>query len=155
MITTVSQYGRVVATPQRTEFSAVAGVTHKDLLLETPVALPILQVAIPLTQFFQFAPVLLVLFHLGLVSQLVLLARKTLEFDAAVRSLEYMRRYPRWPLSRIAAETGFTDHAHCTRVFRRVFGVTPSQVRLVAREIVAADARSIHLGRPPLAPANG
>jgi uncharacterized protein YjbI with pentapeptide repeats len=71
---------------------AVAGVTHKDLLLETPVSLPILQVAIPLTQFFQFAPVLLVLFHLGLVSQLVLLARKTLEFDAAVRSLEYTDR---------------------------------------------------------------
>jgi uncharacterized protein YjbI with pentapeptide repeats len=67
---------------------AVAGVTHKDLLLETPVTLPILQVSIPQTQFFQFAPVLVVLFHLGLVAQLALLARKTLEFDAAVRSLE-------------------------------------------------------------------
>lgn len=67
---------------------AVAGVTHKDLLLETPVSLPILQVSIPQSQFFQFAPVLLVLFHLGLVAQLVLLARKTLEFDQAVRALE-------------------------------------------------------------------
>ena len=67
---------------------AVAGVTHKDLLLETPVSLPILQVSIPLAQFFQFAPILLVLFHLGLVAQLVLLARKTLEFDSAVRALE-------------------------------------------------------------------
>jgi uncharacterized protein YjbI with pentapeptide repeats len=71
---------------------AVAGVTHKDLLLETPVALPILQVNIPLTQFFQFAPILLVLFHLGLISQLVLLARKTLEFDASVRALEVTDR---------------------------------------------------------------
>ena len=71
---------------------AVAGVTHKDLLLETPVALPILQVNIQLTQFFQFAPVLLVLFHMGLVSQLVLLARKTLEFDGAVRALEVSDR---------------------------------------------------------------
>lgn len=67
---------------------AVAGVTHKDLLLETPVALPIMQVAIPITQFFQFAPVLLVLMHLGLLSQLVLLARKTIEFDQAIRLLE-------------------------------------------------------------------
>lgn len=67
---------------------AIAGVTHKDLLLETPVTLPILQVNIQLTQFFKFAAVLLVLFHLGLISQLVLLARKTLEFDTAVRSLE-------------------------------------------------------------------
>ncbi len=71
---------------------AVAGVTHKDLLLETPVTLPILQVNIQLTQFFQFAPVLLVLFHLGVISQLVLLARKTLEFDTAVRALEVSDR---------------------------------------------------------------
>ncbi len=67
---------------------AVAGVTHRDLLLETPVSLPILQVDIPLTQFFQFAPIILVLFHLGVVGQLVLLARKTLEFDNAIRLLE-------------------------------------------------------------------
>jgi uncharacterized protein YjbI with pentapeptide repeats len=71
---------------------AVAGVTHKDLLLETPVNLPILQVSIQLTQFFQFAPVLLVLFHLGVISQLVLLARKTLEFDHAVQALELTAR---------------------------------------------------------------
>ncbi len=71
---------------------AVAGVTHKDLLLETPVTLPILQVNIQLTQFFRFAAVLLVLFHLGLISQLVLLARKTLEFDSAVRALEVSDR---------------------------------------------------------------
>lgn len=67
---------------------AVAGVTHRDLLLETPVSLPILQVSIQLAQFFQFAPVILVLLHLGVVSQLVLLARKTLEFDHAIRLLE-------------------------------------------------------------------
>ncbi len=67
---------------------AVAGVTHEALLLETPVQLPILQVNIQLKQFFQFAPVVLVLFHLGLLAQLVLLARKTLEFDHAIRLLE-------------------------------------------------------------------
>jgi uncharacterized protein YjbI with pentapeptide repeats len=67
---------------------AVAGVTHEALLLETPVQLPILQVNIQLKQFFQFAPVVLVLFHLGILAQLVLLARKTLEFDHAIRLLE-------------------------------------------------------------------
>jgi len=67
---------------------AVAGVTHKDLLLETPVSLPILQVDIQLRQFFQFAPIVLVLLHLGLVAQLTLLARETLEFDYAIRLLE-------------------------------------------------------------------
>ncbi len=67
---------------------AVAGVTHQDLLLQTPVALPILQVEIQIAQFFQFAPIVLVLLHLGLISQLTLLARETLEFDQAVRLLE-------------------------------------------------------------------
>lgn len=67
---------------------AVAGVTHEALLLETPVQLPILQVKIQLKQFFQFAPIVLVLFHLGILAQLVLLARKALEFDQAIRYLE-------------------------------------------------------------------
>lgn len=71
---------------------AVAGVTHRDLLLETPVALPILQVNIQLTQFFQFAPIILVLLHLGLISQLVLLARETMEFDQAIRLMETTNR---------------------------------------------------------------
>ncbi len=75
---------------------AVAGVTHRDLLLETPVKLPIMGVDIPLAQFFQFAPIVLVLFHLGVISQLVLLARKTLELDRAIRLLESSdtRRHP-------------------------------------------------------------
>jgi uncharacterized protein YjbI with pentapeptide repeats len=67
---------------------AVAGVTHEALLTETPVVLPILQVKIQLKQFFQFAPIVLVLFHLGILAQLVLLARKTIEFDHAIRFLE-------------------------------------------------------------------
>lgn len=67
---------------------AVAGVTHEALLLETPVQLPILQVKIQLKQFFQFAPIVLVLFHLGILAQLVLLARKAIEFDQAIRYLE-------------------------------------------------------------------
>ncbi len=71
---------------------AVAGVSHKDLLLETPVSLPIMQVQVQQSLFFQFAPVILVLFHVGVVSQLVLLSRKTLEFDYAVRSLEMTDR---------------------------------------------------------------
>jgi uncharacterized protein YjbI with pentapeptide repeats len=67
---------------------AVAGVTHKDLLLSSDIQLPVLQVRIDLTRFFLFAPIVLTLFHLGVVSQLVMLARKTLEFDAAIRILE-------------------------------------------------------------------
>jgi len=66
----------------------VAGVTHKDLLLNTAITLPVLQVNIELTRFFLFAPIVLVLLHLGVVGQLVLLARKTLEFASSIRMLE-------------------------------------------------------------------
>ena len=67
---------------------AVAGVGHKDLLLNSDVSLPILQVKIALTRFFLFVPILLVLIHMGVIGQVVLLARKALEFSAAVRMLE-------------------------------------------------------------------
>ena len=66
----------------------VAGVTHKDLLLNAAITLPVLQVNIELTRFFLFAPIVLVLLHLGVVGQLVLLARKTLEFGSSIRMLE-------------------------------------------------------------------
>ena len=66
----------------------VAAVTHADLLLSRPVTLPLLQASIELKRFFLFAPLLFVLAHLGLLTQLVLLARKTQEFDSAMRMLE-------------------------------------------------------------------
>ena len=69
-------------------FITVAGVSHKDLLLDNDVVLPILQVRIELTRFFLFAPFVLVLLHLGLLAQLTHLARKTLEFAASIRMLE-------------------------------------------------------------------
>jgi uncharacterized protein YjbI with pentapeptide repeats len=65
-----------------------AGVTHKDMLLNNDIPLPILQVKIDLGRFFFFAPIILFLFHTGVVAQLALLARKALEFDTSIRMLE-------------------------------------------------------------------
>src|SRR5688572_21269382 len=67
---------------------AIASVTHRDLLLAGDVTLPLLQVRIGLIRFFLLVPILFVLLHVGLLGKLALLARKTLEFDAAVRLLE-------------------------------------------------------------------
>jgi uncharacterized protein YjbI with pentapeptide repeats len=67
---------------------AAAGVTHRDLLLDSGVVLPLLQARIDLARFFVLAPAVLALLHLGLVAQLALLARKTLEFNNALRLLE-------------------------------------------------------------------
>jgi uncharacterized protein YjbI with pentapeptide repeats len=66
----------------------VASVTHRDLLLDAGVVLPLLGARIDLVRFFVFAPVVFVLVHLMLVAQFVLLARKALEFDAALCLLE-------------------------------------------------------------------
>ena len=67
---------------------AVAGVSHRDLLVNSPLALPVLQVSIDMTRFFMFAPFVLVLLHLGVLVQHVMLARKVVEFDDAVQLLE-------------------------------------------------------------------
>jgi uncharacterized protein YjbI with pentapeptide repeats len=51
-----------------------AGVTHRDLLLETPITLPVLNAKLPLVTFFWVAPILFVIFHLYLLLSLKLLA---------------------------------------------------------------------------------
>ena len=42
---------------------------------------------------------------------------------------DQMRKRPRQSLSRLAVDAGFADHAHFTRTFSRVVGVTPSAFR--------------------------
>lgn len=67
---------------------AVASVSHRDLLLDSDVVLPIFQSKIGLSRFFVVAPLVLVGVHFGVIGQLALLARKSLEFAGAVRLLE-------------------------------------------------------------------
>jgi uncharacterized protein YjbI with pentapeptide repeats len=66
----------------------VASLTHRDLLLDAGIVLPLLQVRLDLVRFFLLGPAVLALVHLMMVVQLALLARKALEFDAALRLLE-------------------------------------------------------------------
>ncbi|MFP3921882.1 MAG: pentapeptide repeat-containing protein [Dichotomicrobium sp.] len=69
-------------------FITLAGVRHTDLLLNTPVTLPILQVEIGLRAFFIFAPAVLLLMHFNLLIQHVLLSRKAREFHERVSRQE-------------------------------------------------------------------
>jgi hypothetical protein len=69
-------------------FITLAGVKHTDLLLNTPVTLPILQVEIGLRAFFVFAPAVLLLLHFNLLIQHVLLSRKAREFHERVSRQE-------------------------------------------------------------------
>ena len=66
----------------------LAGVTHIDLLRNSPVGLPIVNVDIPLFSFFLAAPVLLLLVHLSLLIQHALLARKYQLFSEAIAARE-------------------------------------------------------------------
>jgi Pentapeptide repeats (8 copies) len=67
---------------------ALAGVSHKDLLLESAIELPLLQVKIPQRSFFLFGPLILMLVHFGLLLQHVMLARKLREFHSRVTHQE-------------------------------------------------------------------
>jgi len=54
------------------------------LLKETPIKLPILDVELPITGFYTFAPFFYLLLHFNLLLQLCLLADKIHRFDHAV-----------------------------------------------------------------------
>ncbi len=66
----------------------LAGVSHKALLLNSPVKLPIINADIPLVGFFQYAPVMLLLVYLSLLVQHVILSRKYRKFTDAIAPYE-------------------------------------------------------------------
>ena len=66
----------------------LAGVSHRNLLLNSPVKLPIINADIPLVGFFQYAPAMLLLVYLSLLVQHVILARKYRKFTDAVGAYE-------------------------------------------------------------------
>lgn len=67
---------------------ALAGVTHKDLLLNTPISLPIFGISIRLDRFFLFAPPCFIALHCGVMMQHVILSRKVYAFLDAVKREE-------------------------------------------------------------------
>ena len=62
----------------------VSTVTHRDLFLNNPITLPVLNVELPLIGFFLVAPLLLLINHFYLLLQLEGLAIRVHEFNAAV-----------------------------------------------------------------------
>jgi hypothetical protein len=70
----------------------LASVSHKDLLLNSPVRLPLINADIPLVGFFQYAPAMLLLVYLSLLVQHVILARKYRRFTDALAAYELKAR---------------------------------------------------------------
>ncbi len=69
-------------------FVALAGISHRDLLLDTPIALPLLQVEVNLKEFFRFGPMIFVLVHMGILLQHVMLARQARDLHARIANFE-------------------------------------------------------------------
>src|SRR5690242_19912173 len=63
---------------------AATRVTHRQLLLNEPVKLPILTIDLPLSGFFVLAPILFVILHAYVLIQLILLARTAVVYNDAV-----------------------------------------------------------------------
>ena len=70
----------------------ITSTTHADLLVNNPVTLPVLQVKVPLLDFFIFAPVLLLLLHLGLLVQHAVTAKKLHALNTALEGLDDAKR---------------------------------------------------------------
>ena len=67
---------------------AVGATTHKQLLLEAPMALPLLGVTLPMVAFFELAPWLFVLAHFFILVQIFLLSRTLSTFNEALAAAE-------------------------------------------------------------------
>jgi uncharacterized protein YjbI with pentapeptide repeats len=67
---------------------SIGTTTHLQLLLGSPVKLPLLGVDLPLFAFYGFAPPLFVVLHLYVLMQLCLLARLLCLFDDDLRALD-------------------------------------------------------------------
>ena len=63
---------------------AATTVTQRQLLLASPVQLPVLNIALPLWGFFFLAPILFVILHVYVLLQVLLLGRTTAAYNTAV-----------------------------------------------------------------------
>jgi Pentapeptide repeats (8 copies) len=64
---------------------AFGSVTHRDIFLEHPIKLPVLNVDLPLVGFFVVTPVVLAIFHFFIFLQLFALAAKSNDYGALLR----------------------------------------------------------------------
>jgi hypothetical protein len=67
-------------------YLVIAGgtVTHRQLFLEDPLKLPVLNIELPLVGFFFLAPILFVIFHAYVLIQVLLLGRTAAAYNKAV-----------------------------------------------------------------------
>ena len=67
--------------------TAAGTVTHKQLFLDEPTKLPIVNIELPLWWFFFLAPILFVIYHAYVLMQVILLARTAATYNEAVSNI--------------------------------------------------------------------
>src|SRR3954453_10160245 len=67
--------------------TAAGTVTHRQLLLEEPTKLPVLNIELPLWWFFLLAPIFFVILHAYVLMQVLLLGRTAATYDQALRQI--------------------------------------------------------------------
>jgi hypothetical protein len=67
---------------------ALGGVNDRDLLLNSPISLPLLGISVSLHRFFFFAPLIYIFIHFGVLIQHVVLAHKAYALSAAIEGQE-------------------------------------------------------------------
>jgi uncharacterized protein YjbI with pentapeptide repeats len=70
----------------------VGSVTHRDLFLATPINMPLLNVALPLVDFFRVAPFLLLIFHAYLLLNLRLMVDNVRRYNEMLSSVQLTPR---------------------------------------------------------------
>jgi uncharacterized protein YjbI with pentapeptide repeats len=72
---------------------AAAGVTHRDLLFESPIKLPFLNTELPMTAFFTLGPMIFFIVHANLLIYFVFLANKIQQFNQKLREINCLSNY--------------------------------------------------------------
>lgn len=95
---------------------AVGTVTQRQLFLNEPTKLPVLNIDLPLWWFFLLAPVLFVIFHVYVLLQVLLLGRTATAYNAAVARLE------------LSSEENVSLRQHLANtVFAQIFAGSPRE----------------------------
>jgi uncharacterized protein YjbI with pentapeptide repeats len=95
---------------------AAGTVTHRQLFLEDPIKLPVLNIDLPMVGFFFLAPILFVVFHVYVLLQVLLLSRTAVAYNKAI---EYNVK--------VAADSALIRQRLANTLFAQIFAGSPRE----------------------------
>eukprot|EP00439_Symbiodinium_sp_Y106_P089918 s1_g2454.t1 len=117
----------------------LGSITHRDILLEAPLQLPLLQVQLPLVGFFTYAPFFLLVFHVYFLFCVLSLWESVHEYQKALSCptrLSVLKKESRRRLDSFVFVQAFDDVQLQSTRKRKVFSVFVTWLMIVALPIV-------------------